>query len=53
MIMSDSLKRPSRTRILFAQQQVRALVERDPDFYPLYTDQREVASLETSMDALV
>ena len=22
----------------FAQQQVRALVERDPDFYPLYTD---------------
>ena len=22
----------------FAQAQVRALVERDPDFYPLYTD---------------
>jgi unsaturated chondroitin disaccharide hydrolase len=38
MIMSDSLKHQVEHAFSFAQQQVRALVERDPDFYPLYTD---------------
>jgi unsaturated chondroitin disaccharide hydrolase len=38
MIMSDSLKHQIEHAFSFAQQQVRALVERDPDFYPLYTD---------------
>jgi unsaturated chondroitin disaccharide hydrolase len=38
MIMSDSLKDQVEHAFSFAQQQVRALVERDPDFYPLYTD---------------
>jgi len=38
MIMSDSLKEQVEHAFSFAQQQVRALVERNPDFYPLYTD---------------
>jgi len=38
MIMSDSLKQQVEHAFSFAQQQVRALVERNPDFYPLYTD---------------
>ena len=36
--MSDSLKEQVEHAFSFAQQQVRALVERNPDFYPLYTD---------------
>jgi unsaturated chondroitin disaccharide hydrolase len=49
MLMVDSIYANSESRAIlleriehafsFAQQQVRALVERDPDFYPLYTDQ--------------
>jgi len=38
MIMSNSLKEQVEHAFSFAQQQVRALVERNPDFYPLYTD---------------
>ena len=38
IIMSDSLKEQVEHAFSFAQQQVRALVERNPDFYPLYTD---------------
>ena len=40
--MSQVVKTKSETSIEqafeFAQRQVRGLVERDPDFYPLYTD---------------
>src|SRR3954470_5204616 len=36
--MSDKLTTQVDHAFSFAQQQVRALVERDPDFYPLYTD---------------
>jgi len=36
--MSDTLRDQVEHAFSFAQQQVRALVERNPDFYPLYTD---------------
>jgi unsaturated chondroitin disaccharide hydrolase len=36
--MSSTLKDQVEHAFSFAQQQVRALVERDPGFYPLYTD---------------
>jgi unsaturated chondroitin disaccharide hydrolase len=36
--LTDSLESRVEHAFDFAQQQVRALVERDPDFYPLYTD---------------
>jgi unsaturated chondroitin disaccharide hydrolase len=36
--MSEKLRVQVDHALSFAQQQVRALVERDPDFYPLYTD---------------
>ena len=36
--MSDKLLAQVEHAFSFAQAQVRALVERDPDFYPLYTD---------------
>src|SRR5678815_5057309 len=49
MLMVDSIYANSETRsrlltrvehaFAFAQRQVQALVEREPDFYPLYTDQ--------------
>ena len=37
--MDQSLLSTVEHAFAFAQQQVRALTERDPDFYPLYTDQ--------------
>jgi len=36
--MTVNLKQQVEHAFLFAQEQVRALAERDPDFYPLYTD---------------
>ena len=37
--MPETLKQQVEHAFSFAQHQVRALTERDPDFYPLYTDQ--------------
>lgn len=37
--MSDNLAAQVEHAFNFAQKQVRALVDRDPDFYPLYTEQ--------------
>lgn len=39
--MSNNLAARVEHAFSFAQQQVRGLVERDPDFYPLYTEQGE------------
>ena len=36
--MTENLKQQVEHAFTFAQQQVRSLTERDPDFYPLYTD---------------
>ncbi len=36
--MSEKLKQQVEHAFEFAQKQVRSLIERDPDFYPLYTD---------------
>ena len=37
----------------FAQKQVRSLVDRNPDFYPMYTEGGRLEARQTRVDALV
>ena len=37
----------------FAARQVRATIERDPDFFPIYTDERPLEARRRELDRLV
>ncbi len=48
--ISDSNDRTSYERAMsFARRQLRALIERDPDFYPMYTDRGRLLGIRAAV----